>query len=604
MFTNLPINCIKLLDQDFSPRREKVRSYLHKFDENRLMHAFLLNAGFASQASPLGGWEAPGCGLRGHFTGHFLSACAKFAFSDRDILLKHKAERVVSILARCAKPNGYLSAFEETVLDTLEEEEDRNVWAPYYTLHKILQGLTDCAVLLENQEAMALALNLADYIAGRFHRLSGWKTDGILRCTRLNPVNEFGGMGDTLYTLYELTKKEWLLELAELFDRDYFTGNLSRGQDILEDLHANTHLPMILSAMHRYEITDEPAYRQAAEAFYHALSGRTFANGNSSSKASAFKRGGVSEKAEHWGVFGHLEDALTGGESESCCAHNTEKIVEKFFKWTGNTTYLAHMESLKYNAVLNSASAKSGLSQYHQPMGNGAVKKFSEPLDSFWCCTGSGIEAMSELQKNIWLAEQNSLLIQAYISSEVYWPEMELKITQRSFYPDKPLSLLTVETTVPVTCNLVFRENTVNEIKVNGTSFEGKREKGFLILHRTFQDQDMIEIAIYSSLHMVRLPGSQSTAALMYGNILLAALGDLRFLPGIDESSLISRIKRLPSEELAFELTDNEGKRNIFVPLFRIEDETYTVYLNLSGKQENVTDFSFAKDGQCAYEET
>nr|WP_297864706.1 beta-L-arabinofuranosidase domain-containing protein [uncultured Acetatifactor sp.] len=384
---NFALNEIHLTDGEFSARKELVRKYLNELDTDRIMHTFRLNAGIPSGAKPLGGWESPDCGLRGHFVGHFLSACARFGFCDEDENLRGKAMQIVDIMEQCQKENGYLSAFPEEVLDTLEREENRDIWAPYYTLAKILQGLLDCAALLDIEKAQKLAVGLANYIYKRFQKLSYWKIDGILRCTRVNPNNEFGGIGDSLYTLYERTGENWVKELAELFDRDYFIGRLACGQDILENLHANTHLPMVYASMHRYQITGEDRFRTAAFNFYRYLKGRTFANGNSSSKATAYIKGMVSEKSEHWGAFGHLEDALTGGESESCCAHNTEKIVQKLFEWTGDADYLDHLERLKYNAVLNSASSRSGLSQYHQPLGEGVVKKFSDAYDSFWCCT-------------------------------------------------------------------------------------------------------------------------------------------------------------------------------------------------------------------------
>src|SRR5690242_18516141 len=52
------------------------RRHLMAYDPDRLLHTFRLNAGLASAAKPLGGWEAPDNELRGHFTGHYLSACA------------------------------------------------------------------------------------------------------------------------------------------------------------------------------------------------------------------------------------------------------------------------------------------------------------------------------------------------------------------------------------------------------------------------------------------------------------------------------------------------------------------------------------------------
>lgn len=166
-----------------------------------------------------------------------------------------------------------------------------------HTIHKILQGLTDCARLLDDSEALRLACSLASYIRERFRRLSYWKIDGILRCARPNPVNEFGGLGDALYQLYGLTGSPEHLETAELFDREYFLSPLAQGIDLLTDLHANTHLPMILAAMRRYETTGETKYRDAVLHFARFLEGRTFANGNTSSRAAHPVPGGVSERA-------------------------------------------------------------------------------------------------------------------------------------------------------------------------------------------------------------------------------------------------------------------------------------------------------------------
>ncbi len=605
MFVSFRLDEVRLTDGSFAPRKERVKEYLRDFDLGRLMHTFKLNAGIPSEAEPLGGWEAPDCGLRGHFAGHFLSACSKFAYGDQDEVLKSKAGEIVDVMERCARADGYLSAFEEAKLDVLEDEEDRNVWAPYYTLHKIVQGLIDCHVYLQNAKALTLAFNLAHYIRGRFEKLSDWKIDGILRCTRVNPVNEFGGLGDSLYTLYDLTGDVRLLRLARLFDRDYWIGPLAAGRDVLENLHANAHLPMILAAMHRYRISGEDRYKRATLHFYDFLKGRTFANGNNSSKATACIRGAVSEKAEHWGGFSRLADALTGGESESCCAHNTERILEGLLEWSAETGYLEHLESLKYNAVLNSASAKTGLSQYHQPMGRQAFKKFSGPYDSFWCCTASGIEAMSELQKNIWFRHENTVLLNAFISSTAAWKERGIRIVQRTNFPDELAATLRIEAEEPTKFRLLFRESAVQTIRVNGERFEVRRENGFVAVERVFRDGDRIDIDIEASLRLVPLQGSdEKRAAILYGNVLLAGTGDDGPPHGITDLNLREKLaERRREGRLEFVAEDEDGRQTRFIPLFRVEEESYTVYRDWSVPAASGCRFSFAADGSSAYEE-
>jgi len=601
MFKNFTLDQVVLEDRYFKMRSELVKKYITDFDIDRLMHTFRKNAGIESTAEPLGGWEAETVEVRGHFVGHFLSACSKFAYGTQDDFLKNKADAIVDIMEACARPNGYLSAFDESALDTLEFEENRNVWAPYYTLHKILQGLIDSYNYTGNSKALRLAVNLTGYIRQRFDKLSYWKIDGILRCTKVNPVNEFGGIGDAIYSLYEITKDNKILELANLFDREYFIGKLASGCDVLENLHANTHLPMINASLHRHQVTNEVLYKTAAVNFYEYLMGRTFANGNNSSKATAFIKGGVSEKSEHWGGYNRLDDALTGGESESCCAHNTEKIAQGLFIDCGEIQFLDHVEVLKYNAVLNSASSRTGLSQYHQPMGVEAVKKFSSLYDHFWCCTGSGVEAMSELQKNIWFCDENTLLLNMFVASTVGWKEMGAVITQKTEYPDKLTSVLSIRLDKPVKFRFMFKKAGIKCIRINGEVQDLQVTEGFVTIYRVFEDNDELVIDIAETLRLVPLLGSSDRVAIMAGNVLLAQRGQYGNMKDLTNENIQDRLTRTQADSLVFSAVDDDGNPMEFVPLFQVEDETYTVYRYL-GKSDFVKDgFSVAKDGSEAY---
>src|SRR5438128_1597344 len=70
-----PMAQVRLLSGPFQEAQEWNLGYLHRLPADRLLHTFRLNAGLPSSAEPLGGWEKPDCEVRGHFTGHYLSAC-------------------------------------------------------------------------------------------------------------------------------------------------------------------------------------------------------------------------------------------------------------------------------------------------------------------------------------------------------------------------------------------------------------------------------------------------------------------------------------------------------------------------------------------------
>lgn len=101
----------------------------------------------------MGGWEAPDCELRGHYVGHYLSACALVSASTGDTTIRDKANVLVGMLAACQQKDGYLGAYPATFYDRLRAHE--KVWAPFYTYHKIAAGLLDMYEQCNNKQASA-----------------------------------------------------------------------------------------------------------------------------------------------------------------------------------------------------------------------------------------------------------------------------------------------------------------------------------------------------------------------------------------------------------------------------------------------------------------
>jgi uncharacterized protein len=145
-----PLQEVRLLDGPFKHAMDLDGAYLLALDTDRLVRNFRINAGLPAPGEPLGGWEAPNCELRGHFVGHYMSACAQMYAATGDGRYKEKGEAVVQALGLCQEKlsGGYLSAFPETFIDRVEQR--KQVWAPYYTLHKILAGLEDMYVYCQD----------------------------------------------------------------------------------------------------------------------------------------------------------------------------------------------------------------------------------------------------------------------------------------------------------------------------------------------------------------------------------------------------------------------------------------------------------------------
>jgi len=68
---------VRLLDGPFKHAQDMDRAYLLSLDVDSLARPFRVTAGLPVTAKSLGGWEAADSEVRGHFIGHWLSACAE-----------------------------------------------------------------------------------------------------------------------------------------------------------------------------------------------------------------------------------------------------------------------------------------------------------------------------------------------------------------------------------------------------------------------------------------------------------------------------------------------------------------------------------------------
>ncbi|MEU5731198.1 beta-L-arabinofuranosidase domain-containing protein [Streptomyces antimycoticus] len=194
----LPLTAVTLLPGACKDNQSGNTAYLRFVDIDRLLHTFRLNAGLPSGAQPCGGWESPTAELRGHSTGHLLSGLALTYAATGDTALRDKGRTLVSALAACQARSpaarygqGYLSAFPETFFDRLEA--GTGVWAPYYTIHKIMAGLVDQYRLADNTEALQTVLRQAAWVDTRTGKLSYDQMQRVLQTElRAHPAQPDG----------------------------------------------------------------------------------------------------------------------------------------------------------------------------------------------------------------------------------------------------------------------------------------------------------------------------------------------------------------------------------------------------------------------------
>src|SRR5438270_3526416 len=265
----------------FYEAQEWNRGYMSRLAADRLLYTFRQNAGLpVGSAQPLGGWEQPDNGqrsseLRGHFVGHYLSALAQYSAAG-DSEAKAKGDYMVAELAKCQEKLGgkYLSAFPTTWWDRLDKGE--RVWAPFYTIHKIMAGLLDLYQLGGNKQALQVLEGMATWADDWTGSKSEEHMQQILTI-------EFGGIAETLYNLAAITDNDRWATVGDRFQKKSFINPLAARRDELRGLHVNTHIPQVIAAARRYEISGDKRFGDVADYFfYEVTTARTYATGGTS----------------------------------------------------------------------------------------------------------------------------------------------------------------------------------------------------------------------------------------------------------------------------------------------------------------------------------
>ncbi len=517
----VPLSQVRLLpDTVFHDAQEWNRGYMSRLAADRLLYTFRANAGLpVGAAKPLGGWEQPENGrrsseLRGHFMGHFLSASALLYASTGDADAKSKADYMVAELAKCQERLGgrYLSAFPITWWDRLERGQ--RVWAPFYTIHKIMAGMLDMYRFTGNRQALRVLDGMAAWADEWTASRSEEQMQQILTI-------EFGGIAETLYELAASTGDDRWGRVADRFQKRSFITPLALNRDELRGLHANTHIPQAIAATRRYELTGDTRFQDVAGFFFHEVS-----------EARSYVTGGTSN-AEGWLAGPRrlaAELASSPNTAECCCAHNMLKLSRHLYRWRPDPRYFDYYERLLLNHRIGTIRPHVGTTQYYLSLTPGVWKTFCTEDQTFWCCTGTGIEEYAKLGDSIYWRDEEGLYVNLFVASEVDWSEKTFTLRQETKFPEVESTSLAVVAAPPDELTIRLRVpawlGTSPVVRVNGRPIEASAAPGsYLTLRRAWQPGDRVDLALPMRLRMESLPDDPHMQAFLCGPLVLA--GDL-----------------------------------------------------------------------------
>lgn len=510
-----PLASVRLLPGMLKKRQDiDLRYLVEVLDAERMLAPYYRQAGLPSPKPPYGGWESRD--IAGHSGGHYLSALAACHVATGDLRALELARCFVNGIRRCqqAHGDGYAAAVNRGCFDAVRSGTIKangfslnNIWVPLYNLHKLLAGLLDAYRFCGSAAALEIARKQAEYLLGVWKNLAPEQIQEILTC-------EHGGIAESLILLAEETGDLRFLRLAaEAFSQKSALDPLLAQEDRLNGMHGNTMIPKVIGLAELYDATGDAEARKAAEFFFERVT-----------KFRSFANGGHGE-SEHFFAVGEEESHLTPFTAETCNSYNMIKLSEHIFEWEPKAETIDFVERALLNHVAANIGRNPGEFGYFLALAPVAVKVFSTPENSFWCCVGTGMESPMRYARTFYAKSDGALYVNQYFPSILSWEERKLKLTAETDFPESGNVTLRISAEDPEPFELKLRKPgwcDAMTAEVNGKPVVSScGADGYLAVRRTWRNGDCIVLRMPMAFRSERLATSDRYA-FFRGPVLLA----------------------------------------------------------------------------------
>jgi DUF1680 family protein len=522
-----PLSSVRLLPSPYLTAVSVNLEYLHRLEPDRLLHNFRSQAGLTPKGAVYAGWESDTIG--GHTLGHYLSALSLMHAQTGDAECKRRVVYIVDELALCQaqSADGFIAGFTRRRGDTMEPgrlvfEEIRRgdirarnfdlngCWVPLYSWHKLMAGLLDAQRHCGNQSAVHIAEKLGVFIGGVFDVLTEEQIQTMLSC-------EHGGLNESFAELYSRTGNRRWLALSETIYHRKVLEPLSRGEDCLPNIHANTQIPKLIGLARLHELTGEARHLKAASFFWETVTG-TY----------SYVIGGNADR-EYFAGPRSISRHVTEQTCESCNSYNMMKLTRYLYAQQPRAGYFDYYERTHLNHILAQHHPQTGMFAYMVPLMSGSHREFSTPFDDFWCCVGTGMESHAKHGDSIFWTRGNDVIVNLYIPAALNLSQPDIGLRLETAYPYADEIALTVTRAqgkgasaislrIPAWC-------ASPSVSVDGHAAEPSVVDGYLRLHRTWRAGDVVRLTLPRKLRIEPTFDDPRTVALLFGPMVLA--GDL-----------------------------------------------------------------------------
>ena len=236
--------------------------------------------------------------------------------------------------------------------------------------------------------------------------------------------------------------------------------------------------------------------------------------------------------AEHFTPKEKLSQALGSNTCGTCNTYNMLKLTRHLFFWEPRRLYADYYERALYNQILGSQNPETGIMCYFTPLSfdHKNRKQYCSPENSFWCCTGTGIENHAKYGDSDFISAkaERGLYVNLFIASELSWGAKGLTLRQETKYPEEGSTRLSFACAKPVGAETSCPATVLGGIGLqdpgqrHGPPIEDK-PGSYATLAREWKNGNAVEVSMPFSLRTEGFRDNPRRVAFLHGPLVLCA---------------------------------------------------------------------------------
>ena len=497
----LPLDKVQLTgDNRLTHNRDLDIDNLLSLDPQQQLYNYYDTYGIPTTDCPVSdGWDSPTTKLKGHGTGHYLSAMAMAYASCQDkpkkALLLSRIALMLNEMRRCQEHTfvwsdslgryfeardvapeaelrdlkgswkdfdrykqdyrhygyGYMNAIPPQHCALIEMYRPYNnedwVWAPYYTVHKQLAGLIDIASIIDDkaisEKALLIARDMGLWVWNRLHYRTYVKKDGTQAERRERPGNRYemwnmyiaGEVGGMAESLARLSM---MVADKEQRTRLLEAATCFDSPAFFDPLARNIDAIRTRHAnQHIPMITGAlKCYEAGADAYYYHIAQNFW---HTIQGRYRYAMGGVGNGEMFRLPYTQMLSMANNPEptlNETCCAYNLAKLTKDLNCFNpDDASYMDYYERLLYNQLVGSANPHHYQVLYQYAVGLDASKPWGNETPQSTCCGGTGAENHVKYQEAAYFVNDNTLWVALYLPTTAHWQQQGVTILQECQWP-------------------------------------------------------------------------------------------------------------------------------------------------------------------------